>query len=305
MQHSWDSTEVEFNPTIIDESERIIEGIASAPIYDRQNELITKSALEKALPEFMVLPILTVQHKEFVAGLVKKAWFDEEDKLHIRAQLKNTREVNKVWDLIKSGDLNSFSISGMRHVSSCTVSGAPCVTTDISLNAITICGNNRVNPEAQFAIAKALFGDETMTDVVENDLTKSETVEEVTPVVETTNNDLAKAVVEELKSQGLVFKADDEKKEEKKEEVTEKEDEEKKCMKKSIEDLQKAFDELKSQYDSLSAKVTAIEDNPLRKSVGFQVIDNKLVAVDLNGMDLQKAVPKSTDLDEIVKMRMM
>jgi len=292
----WASEVINFNPSIIDESERIIEGVASAPVYDRQNELITREAIEKALPEFMVLPVLTVQHKEFVAGKVMKAWFDESNKLHINCKLKPTRDVDGVWELIKSGILNSFSISGRRYNTSCSSDGRPCVTTDISLNAITICGDNRVNPEAQFTIAKALGCEIVMPE--DENTTPIEKAKQEEPSF--TKAELVSAIVEELKSQGLFIKSEEDKKEEKEEDK--KEDD----VKKSLEDITKSLSDMRGMFESLSKKVENIEDQPLQKSLGFQVIGDKIVPVDLTkvDMDMKKSTNDSSYMDEFVKMRL-
>lgn len=291
MQDNWDSQEITFNHTIIDESKRIIEGVATAPIYDRTNELITSDAIKKAIPDYMVLPVLTVQHKEFVAGLVKKAWFDDDDRLHIKAQLKNTRDVDKIWELIKSGELNSFSISGTRNVTTCNIaSTAPCVTSDICLNAITICGDNAINQAAYF-------------DVVNKSTTKVTTmVEEMKPEeaatpVEQQQPDysgIAKALVAELSEKGMLNTTPLEKscdeKEDKKEEEEKKEDEYKKSLDAQageIASLKKSLEELTEKYNTLSKAVERIDNEPLNKATAYAIQNGNVVTVPLN--DMQKA----------------
>lgn len=291
MLDNWDSDVVTFNPTVIDESKRIIEGVATAPIYDRQNELITSDAIKKAIPDYMVLPVLTVQHKEFVAGLVKKAWFDESDRLHIKAQIKNTRELDRVWELIKSGELNSFSISGTRNATTCSIhqSGDPCVTYDISLNAITICGDNAINPEAFFDVVEKSTGD---TEMVEETQTTEASPAPEQPQVN--NADLAKALIAELRESGMLVTPDlskscDEK--DKKDEMEDKEekDEYKKALEaqtEMIETLKKSLEEMTEKINTLSKSVEKIENEPIQKAA-FAVKEGVLVQVPLN--DIQKA----------------
>ncbi len=279
MQQSWNSVSIQFNPQVISESKRIIEGVATAPVYDRVNELITTDAIRKAIPGYMVLPVVTVQHQEFVVGLVKSLKFDDEQRLIVRVQLKETREVDKVWDLIKSGVLNAFSIAGVRHQTTCNVPGSPCVTSDISLNTITICGDDKCNQEAHFDIAKSIFG-ETMTDT-KLDLQKS--VAPAAPTEEVPNavmeldygklaKELAPAIYAEMVSSGLIQKAE-EKKDEKKEEKNEEKDE----YKKSIEALE-------SKFASLHEQVEKIADQPIQKTIGFAIQDGAIVQVPLADM---------------------
>lgn len=283
-QTVWSSQVVTFDPNIINESDRVIEGIATAPIYDKQNELITADAIKKALPDYMVAPVLTVQHKEFIAGYVKDAWFDDEERLHIKALIKCTPELDGVWNLIKAGRLNAFSISGTRNITTCSLhSKSPCVTSDISLNAITICGDNKVNPEAHFdVISKG-----------EVEMVEETIVTEATPEaqVQPSAADIAKAVIAELRESGSMpplEKSCEDKAEKEEEKKEEKEDD----MKKALSDIAKALEDLTGKYDTLAKNVDSIMNNPLNKSVGFAVKDGQIVTVPI---DLQKAEePKKT-----------
>lgn len=291
MQQSWNSVSIQFNPQIISESKRIIEGVATAPVYDRVNELITTEAIKKAIPGYMVLPVVTVQHQEFVVGLVKSLKFDDEQRLIVRVQLKETREVDKVWDLIKSGVLNAFSIAGVRHQTTCNLAGSPCVTSDISLNTITICGDDKCNQEAYFDIVKSIFG-ETMTDT-ELDLHKS--VTPAAPTEEVPNavmekidygllaKELAGPLYAEMVASGAIKKAEETNKEEKEDE---KEDE-----------YKKAFESLESRFSSLEKLVEKIADQPLEKSIGFAIQDGAIVQVPLADMN---KFAKSTEEKQVL-----
>lgn len=291
MQQSWNSVSIQFNPQIISESKRIIEGVATAPVYDRVNELITTEAIKKAIPGYMVLPVVTVQHQEFVVGLVKSLKFDDEQRLIVRVQLKETREVDKVWDLIKSGVLNAFSIAGVRHQTTCNIAGSPCVTSDISLNTITICGDDKCNQEAYFDIVKSIFG-ETMTDT-ELDLHKS--VTPAAPTEEVPNavmekidygllaKELAGPLYAEMVASGVIKKAEETNKEEKEDE---KEDE-----------YKKAFESLESRFSTLEKLVEKIADQPLEKSIGFAIQDGAIVQVPLADMN---KFAKSTEEKQVL-----
>lgn len=307
MTEDWNSQVIGFDSTIIDDSKRIIEGVATAPIYDRTNELITADAIKKALPAYMVLPILTVQHKEFVAGLVKKAWFDENDRLHIKAQLKNTKDVDRVWELIKSGELNSFSISGTRNETTCNLSSnAPCVTSDICLNAITICGDNAINQAAYFDVVNKSKKVTTMVEEIKPE-------EATTPVVEQPQQPdftgIAKALIAELQGAGMLSKSSDEDKKESSDENSsedvsngndsteekkaeeEKDDEFKKSLDAHAEEiasLKRSLDELTEKINTLTKAVERIDNEPLNKATAYTIQNGNVVSVSLN--DMQKSV---------------
>lgn len=306
MDGNWNT--VVYNPTILDESERVIQGVATAPVYDRQNELITVDAIRKAIPDFMVLPVLTVQHSQYVAGRVDDVWIDDQDRMCIKAHLKQTRDVDQVWELIKAGKLNAFSITGMRISSTCNRfnKGTPCVTDDLVLNSITICGDNKVNPEAHFdmVIKSIITGDEI--NMVEEIATP--TVESTTP--ETTNVDIAKAVVTELKESGVLLelikscKEGEDKKEEKKEE---KEEEKEDKFEKAFAEISTKLDELSAKYDTLQKSVTALEESPVEKAQFVVTDDNKIAQV-IPQMDVAKANSLPTKVtartDALLKMRL-
>ena len=265
---AWTSNVIEFNPSIIDESRRIIEGVASAPVYDRSNELITAEALRKAVPDYMVLPIVTVYHKEFIAGKVEKLWFDEDDRMNVRVRVKPTRDVDKVWELIKTGILNAFSIAGSRIKSTCTKAGIPCVTDEITLNSITICGSDKCNQEAYFEIAKSLG-------------LEVDTMSEPNPDFES----MKAEIVDEVFTKTLA------KMEEEKQEDKASEDEMEKAVSNItalISSQNEAIDALTKSLENLSARLEKIENIPFEKSLAFANVDGTIIAVSAD--DFKKTI---------------
>lgn len=243
----WLSKSVTFNPAIISESDRIISGVATAPIYDRENELITREAVEKALPDFMVCPVLTYNHLEFPIGIVTKAEFDSKNQLIIEAKIKKGSSVDDIWNMIKSGELNSFSISGRRVESTCTGDGNPCITKALHLNAITICGDNRCNPAATFVVK---------SDNMEEETNK---LDELTNLVKT----VSESVISLSSKVDSLQKAEDKKEEDKKEEPPKEEDD----MKKSLEDMSKTVSELSELVKSLTGRIEAVENRKIEKTM--------------------------------------
>ena len=135
------------------QSDRKIYGVAHVPVIDRENEIILADAIRKALPEYMKLPILHVQHTERPVGTVTKAFVDESGKLHIYADIKDTEDTNDVWSDIESGELNKFSIFGKRDDASpeCALAPtqriSPCVTKALTLFSISVVGDNAMNQD--------------------------------------------------------------------------------------------------------------------------------------------------------------
>jgi len=143
------------------QSDRKIYGVAHVPVIDRENEIILADAIRKALPEYMKLPILHVQHTERPVGTVTKAFVDESGKLHIYADIKDTEDTNDVWSDIESGELNKFSIFGKRDDASpeCALAPtqriSPCVTKALTLFSISVVGDNAMNQDTFLRVAKA------------------------------------------------------------------------------------------------------------------------------------------------------
>jgi phage head maturation protease len=158
--------------------DREIYGVAHVPIMDRENEIILSDAIREALPHYMELPILHVQHTERPIGTVTKAWVDDEGKLHLHGKIKETPDTDDVWEDITKGELNKFSIFGkrIRYSGECGVSPTqrltPCITKAMHLFSISVVGNNAMNPETFLEVAKA-YG----SDTVEEEDKKEEEVE--------------------------------------------------------------------------------------------------------------------------------
>lgn len=165
--------ELVFEITRINTSTWEIEGVAHVETVDKDKETILIKAIEDSLPDFMELPILTVDHLERPVGLITKAWI-EDLRFHLTARVKSTADcadirnrIQKALDNTAIGlppapdDLNSFSIKGLRteYSPECLVPvGArtsPCVTKAIHLWAVTLCGGNARNPLAYFDVVKA------------------------------------------------------------------------------------------------------------------------------------------------------
>lgn len=293
----WGTNVIEFNPNIIDESERIIEGVSTGPVVDRTGELITKEAIEAAVPDFMVLPILTVLHKSYVVGKVLKSEVDDNGYMRVRAVLKQTKDTDKVWELVKSGYLNSFSIAGTRTNTTCSRYGSGnCVTTGITMNNITLCPSaEAANQAAYLDVVKTIFGEDYMTESTEitGDLKKMDAPTD--PVPQTIDMSvLASMVVDELEARKVSKMTEEKKEEEKKEEK--KEDDFEKMFSEFRATLDAQFADFATKMEDISRRVENIENQPLQKTLGFTVVGDHIVPVDLQKMQSNPSATSDDDL---------
>ena len=155
---------------VMDASKRKIFGIATSPTEDKEKEIILTKAIEEALPDYLRLPVLTYKHTERPVGMVEKASFNKRGGLEITAWIKDTPDADDVWSAIQKGDINAFSIYGARIQGNdqCrlhpTERTGTCVSSKIRLDAITLCSDNKVNPDAGFNIIKSIIEDSNIKD---------------------------------------------------------------------------------------------------------------------------------------------
>ena len=99
--------EVCFDFDVINKSDRVIRGIASVEDVDRENEIITKAALQNALDGFKQLPILHLQHTERPAGLITKGEITDRG-FEIESKIPKHKQWDDIWERIEKGDLKVF-----------------------------------------------------------------------------------------------------------------------------------------------------------------------------------------------------
>ena len=186
--------------------DREIYGVAHVPTLDRENEIILSDAIREALPQYMELPVLHVQHTERPIGTVTKAWVDGDGKLHLLGKIKETPDTDDVWEDIKKGELNKLSVDRkrLRYSGECGVSPTqrmtPCITKAMHLFSISVVGNNAMNPETFLEVAKA-YGCDT---VGEEEEKKEEEVEKCGTCPKKADEEEKKEEVEKSEDTGLL-----------------------------------------------------------------------------------------------------
>lgn len=163
--------------------QRTISGVANSPIPDRENELITSEAMEKAIPLFLRIPILHTDHSERPAGFVTECHvvkagdpilctdhpdYDPQAKpgdTYFKAKIPEDGDTDDIWEKIQKGHYNKISIYGVRTTASdeCKLAPhqrvSPCVTKAIRLWSFSLVGDNAINPGSYIKVAKSFSPD--------------------------------------------------------------------------------------------------------------------------------------------------
>lgn len=144
-----------------DGKSRKIWGVASTEAQDREKEVIAETAIQKALENFMALPIIHWYHSERPIGWITKARYGDvvlQDGrttrgLEVEGEIKATTDTDDVWNAIVKGMVDEWSIYGTRRAGSqeCNIPAhmrtSPCITKAMHLWSISLCprgtGQNR------------------------------------------------------------------------------------------------------------------------------------------------------------------
>ena len=162
--------------TILKSDNLVIGGYASIEIVDKQNDLITLEALEKAVKDFMSEKSyrnVMSNHSNVQVGEVIEQYRDSNGTLHktgvdgvgfyvvikMRDDIEKAKEINRG---IRKGTLRSFSIGGQaisKRERKSEEYGEYNEIDNLELHEVTICEKG-INPEAKFDILKAKGGKE-------------------------------------------------------------------------------------------------------------------------------------------------
>jgi len=265
--------------SILSESSREIEGIATAPVMDHEKEIILKEAIEKALPDYLKLPVLHYNHTERPVGMVKEAKVLENGGLYVKAFIKDTKDADDVWNRISKGEINSFSIYGRRINASdeCKIHPnkrtSPCITKSIFLDSITLCGENKINPATHFNIIKSILEDNNNNEeiVLTDNVSKG------------CGTDVDKSESESSSGETLVNNvADDE-----------------------ISNLRRDIDEIKSVIKDLKARSDVLEKEEMtsNEEIVEENIENKEEEISIPAM--KKSEEPETPKEEVIKSELV
>ena len=170
----------------------MIGGYASIEIVDKQNDLITLSALKEAVVKFMKdskFRNVMTNHSNVQVGEVVdsyrdstgRLWKSEVDDVGFFVVIKLRDDIEKAKEVgrnIRKGSLRSFSIGGqaLQKVKKSNENlGEYNEISKLELHEITICEKG-INPEARFDILKQDKGDNNMSDKLEKALAELDTL---------------------------------------------------------------------------------------------------------------------------------
>src|SRR5208337_3445396 len=136
-------------------STRKIRGTFHVPKVDKDNEFITEEAMDKAMHDYMHLPVISEYHKERPIGLVTKSWKTKDGEYHFEGVMKDTSDCDDVWQKVQKGEYDMLSIAGKRTdiSSECSThpllrsKDRPCVTKGLRLDSISACDEGARNDE--------------------------------------------------------------------------------------------------------------------------------------------------------------
>jgi len=248
--------------TILKSEELTIGGYASIEVVDKQNDLITLEALEKAVAEFMEKKSyrnVMSNHSNVQVGEVVEQYRDTNGVLHktgvdnvgfyvvikMRDDIEKAKEISRG---IRKGTLRSFSIGGQAISKKQRTSeeyGEYNEIDSLELHEVTICEKG-INPEAKFDILKHENGGDNLSEKLESAL------EEL--------NGLLKQVQE---ATGATIETENVVKEEMDEKMMEDKMEEDKMMSEKMEDDEKMMYD-KEEVETMDDETKALDEDSTR-----------------------------------------
>ena len=283
--------------TILKSEELTIGGYASIEVVDKQNDLITLEALEKAVAEFMERKSyrnVMSNHSNVQVGEVVEQYRDTNGVLHktgvdnvgfyvvikMRDDIEKAKEISRG---IRKGTLRSFSIGGQAISKKQRKSeeyGEYNEIDSLELHEVTICEKG-INPEAKFDILKHENGGDNLSEKLENALEELngllKQVQEATGAIETNE----KVVKEEMEMM------DEEKMDEEDKMMSEDkmDDEEEKMSMKEDDMEEKALDE-DSTRDYEAGETVVSGGRPVAAPRQLGPISKGLESADFTTLDL-------------------
>ena len=288
--------------TILKSDNLVIGGYASIEIVDKQNDLITLEALEKAVKDFMSEKSyrnVMSNHSNVQVGEVIEQYRDTNGVLHktgvdgvgfyvvikMRDDIEKAKEINRG---IRKGTLRSFSIGGQaisKRERKSEEYGEYNEIDNLELHEVTICEKG-INPEAKFDILKAKGGKE-MTEK----LTKA--LEELNGLLTQVREVTGDSVTKEDELETMEMKEEETMKEE---EVESMDMADKMSMKEdeveSMDDMDKALDEDSTRdYEAGEEVVSGGKPKaaPAALSVSKGLEGSDFTTLDLSAENVEKA----------------
>lgn len=293
----------EHNLPHILESKRVAEMTFHVPEVDKDHEFITADAMAKAIENYRHLPIISEFHKERPVGIAHNIWRTHGDEFKAVVHFREDPDGDDVWQKVQNGQYNRVSIAGrrMEYSQECNLhpdnrsADAPCRTTGLRLDSISVCDDNARNTQTDLHVVKAESADQSgfvyetklVLTQVKDTLIKAETSDSslIHPVTDGTKRKAGEKGVKMKKTKEKPVEEDEEKEEkEEKEEEAEKEEKgeagspEEEEMEKAPEPEPDKKDEAKAESESHEAAEETKLDKLIRLVEALVQSDKKVHA---------------------------
>lgn len=127
----------------VDEEQRMVFGYASTYNLDNQGDIVSREAIEKALPDYMRFANIREMHQLSAVGITREAEIDEKG-LYLAAHIVD----DAAWNKVKAGVYKGFSIGGK------LIKKVKNTITELRLSEISLV-DRPANPEAVLEYWKA------------------------------------------------------------------------------------------------------------------------------------------------------
>lgn len=255
-----------FEKTVTKDGKRIISGYASTyGNIDRQNELISREALEGAREDLLNNRTIFFNHNhnDLPIGVCTDCILDDKGLL-IEVEISSAGFCDDIWTLIEEGALNSFSIGGVvldGHDERDDDGKSYHVIDKISILETSVVGIP-ANPEAKFALSKSLSFNSAIAEQIKlKEGSKKMAKQDKQEVAKTEEPKKEAEKVEEPKNDEA---ASEKVSEETKEEVKDKEDKQEEVKEEKVESEKKEdkAEESENKDESEDSSEEKVEEEP-------------------------------------------
>jgi len=263
---------------------REIEGFASTPDLDRDGDIIPTQVLESAIEDYIKMGTLLYEHgydptyARKPIGKLNVAKIDDQGRLYVKGRISD----QWIWEKIKLGELQAFSVGGRAEWETQEKNGEVVgVAKNMEIHEVSVVAIP-ANPNALFTIAKALK--DSFKQLVKGEqATKSDKniYNKDIPLTDKIMEDLIKGLQDKFDA---FVSGDNEKVE----------------LKKSLEEKTNQMSELQAQLDEQKSK-----NEELQKSLDEAIASKEALANDIKALDEKLtalvSVKKSAKTDEEVE----
>jgi len=271
-----------------------IEGYASTPDLDRDNDIIPTEVLAKAVDGYLKMGTLLYEHgydptyARKPVGKLNIAKIDDEGRLYVKGTISD----QWIWEKIELGELKAFSIGGMAEWEVSQKDGkAVGIAKSMEIHEVSIVAIP-ANPNAMFSIAKSL--QKSLQDAIEDNNKKV-----YNENIPTNDKVLMEEMIKGIQDRLDAFLTKDSEKVELKKSLEAKTNE--------MSELQVQLDEQKSKNEELQKSLDETIASKEALTENIKALDEKLTSVIATKKsaktddELDKKAEDKSEADEVAK----